>query len=109
MEIKEIADKFLNLNIYDKRCIEKDYLELVFLSSEKEKWDQIFLNIFGAPLKPQGTKPTKEDLRLTDDYGGILTNQTLFKKEDIDRIVIAMLWPWQDGKYITLKISTVKK
>jgi hypothetical protein len=48
-------------------------------------------------------------LRMTEDYGGIQTGQTLFMREFDDFNVMAMFWPWQDGKHVTLKITLLEK
>ena len=56
-----------------------------------------------------GVDKTEIDLRVTEKYGGIGVNQTLFKKNGEADIVIAMFWPWQDGVHATLKIAAMPK
>ena len=105
--LKEIIEKFSTLNVYEKRCVTDKYCELVFYTKDIDKWDKIFTEIFGQAIKPAGTKPTKDDLRLTQDYNGVNTNQTLFKQEFGATMAIAMFWPWQDGIFTTLKIAVL--
>ncbi len=108
MTLGEILEKCKELNICEKRTIEDEYCELVFLSEEINKWNAIFIDIFGPAVKPKGVKPTKRDLQLTGEYGGILNGQTLFKKDFGNKTVIAMFWPWQDGSKVTLKAALLK-
>jgi len=107
--IKKVIELCSNLSIHETRCVSDKYSEIVFLNKEKDKWDKKISEIFGSPVKPAGTKPTKGDSKLAKKYGGIYANQTLFKKEVDDGIIIAMYWPWQDNAHTTLKIAQLEK
>ena len=107
--LKTIIEKCNALQIYEKRDINDGYCELVFDNKEIDKLEKILIEILGTATKPPGTKPTKEDIKLTKDYGGIHDNQTLFKKTFDETTVIAMLWPWQDNAHTTLKIALLGK
>lgn len=109
MILKEIIERCSTLRIYEKRRIADDYNELVFYSKDVDQWYKIFADVLDPAVKPKGVKPTKDDLALTRDYGGVSDNQTLFKKEYDDATVIAMFWPWQDGFYTTLKMISLQK
>lgn len=109
MNLQEIVKKFDMLNIFEKRRITDEYVELVFYNKDIDKWSKIFTDILEPALKPQGVKPTKDVQHLAKDYGGIYTNQTLFKKEFDNGTIIAMFWPWQDGLHATLKIILLNK
>jgi hypothetical protein len=109
MTLKEIFSKSNELAIYEKRCITDEYWELVLLNKEIDKWNDLLIDTMGLPIKPKGTKPTKEELSLAKDYGGIWKDQVLFKKELSNGILIAMFWPWQDSLHTTLKIAFLKK
>ena len=105
MTIREIIEKCSSLSVREERCISDEYGELVFYTKDMDAWNKTFGDIFGPPIKPVGVKPTENDLYLTQDYGGIWVDQTLFKRECGDVIVIAMFWPWQDNIHTTLKIA----
>ena len=109
MNLKEIVSRFSGLHIEEIRSSSEDAQELVFTNERIEEWDKVFQEILGPAVKPKGTKPTKEDSQLTADYGGIFANQTLYRKEFGDETIVAMLWPWQDGVHITLKMVLLKK
>ncbi|HNX91729.1 MAG TPA: hypothetical protein PKY78_09330 [Candidatus Omnitrophota bacterium] len=109
MKLVEILEKCNALGIAEKRNIAEDYCEIVFLAKEIDEWNTVFSGIFGPAVKPKGTKPTRQDSEITSEFGGIYTNQVLYKKGFDEGTVIAMFWPWQDGNYITLKIARIAK
>jgi hypothetical protein len=83
MTLHEIIDKCSTLGVYEERCITDEYGELVFYNGEIDEWKKMLADIFGPAIKPAGVKPTKDDLHLTKDYGGIRVDQTLFKNGEI--------------------------
>lgn len=109
MTLKEIVEKLSGLAIEEVRCSTENSHELVFTNEKMDEWDKIFTDILGPAVKPRGVKPTKEDQQITSKYGGIYSNQILYKKEFDDAIVLAMFWPWQDEVHTTLKLILLKK
>jgi len=109
MTLKQIIERFGTLSIYEERRISNEFCELVFHNEDTDEWNKIFADILGYAIKPAGIEPTEDDQYLTKDYGGIMFDQTLFKKEFDDVTVIAMFWPWQDGIHTTLKMVLLKK
>ena len=107
--LKEIIEKCLKFDIYEKRDITDEYCEIVFHNKDKDELEKTLTGILGAAVKGPKAKPATQDALITKNYGGIHNDQTLFKKEFEDGIVIAMLWPWQDGAHTTLKASLIKK
>ena len=108
MSLKEIIEKSKSLNIFQSRCVDDEYVEIVILNAQIDKWDRILNEIFGPAVKPAGAKPTKDLLHLTKEFGGIHDDQVLFKKKFQDSTVLAMLWPWQDKTHTTLKMAVIK-
>ena len=108
MTLKEIIEKCSILSIHDKRIITDEYNEIVFYNKDIDEWNKLFTVVLGPAIKPAGEEPTKFDLQLTKDYGGIYSNQTLFKKKFDDYTVIVMFWPWQDDIHTTLKIIRIR-
>jgi len=109
MTLKEIMERCNGLDIDEQRSSSDDYNEVVFYNKDMDGWSGIFSEILGSAIKPAGKKPDKEALSLTEGYGGICDNQTLFKKDFDDYFIIAMFWPWQDNSHTTLKIVLLKK
>ncbi|MFA5087968.1 MAG: hypothetical protein WC552_02905 [Candidatus Omnitrophota bacterium] len=109
MTLQEIIDRQKTPAIYEKRNITDDYGEIVFYSKDRDEWHKLFAEILGPAIKPEGAYPTPVHLDMTKNYGGIRSDQTLFKKEYEDSTVIAMFWPWQDGVCTTLKMIFLEK
>jgi hypothetical protein len=109
MKLREILERCSLLEVEERRHESETYSELVFYNKEIDEWQRILSEALGPPAKPPGEKTTKGLERLTQEYGGILTDQTLFVKEFDDVTVIAMFWPWGNGKYTTLKMAVLKK
>ena len=105
MKLPDIIGRFADLKIHVKRVTADDYYELVFYSDDTAQWDKVITSFLGSPVKPPKIKPTKEDLRISDAYGGIQAGQTLFKKDFEGHSIMAMFWPWQDRAHTTLKIA----
>lgn len=106
--LKEIIEKFKALKISENRAAEDDYYEVVFCNGDSCEFDKVLVSVFGNAAKPKGTRPKREDLKLTEEFGGIRDNQVLFAKKADGRTIVALLWPWQDNAHTTLKIAVVK-
>ncbi len=109
MEMKEIIERCREFEIYQQRMVSDNYAEIVMYTKEIFKWSAIFNKILGDPVSPAGINPTSEDMRITKEYGGIFTAQTLYKKDFPDNTIITMFWPWQDSKRITVKVVILAK
>lgn len=107
MVLNEIVERSKALGVYEKRTATDIYYEVVFYTKDTREWEKVLAGILGAAAKPPAVKPTKEDARITQEYGGIYQGQTLFRKQCGDSTVIAMFWPWQDGAHTTLKVALV--
>ncbi|MFH1768886.1 MAG: hypothetical protein ABH858_06980 [Candidatus Omnitrophota bacterium] len=109
MSLQKIVEAVRTLIVHEERCVSEKYCEFVFENTEIDKLKEVFLPLLGPPEKPAGKDPLNEHLQLTKEYGGIRANQTLFKKDFDHCLVIAMLWPWQNNLYTTLKITLIGK
>ncbi len=109
MQIKEIIERCRKFEIYEQRIVSDDYAEVVMYIKEIFKWSAVFNEIFGAPVSPAGIKPTFENEEIAREYGGIFTDQTLYKKDFPEYTLLAMFWPWQDGKRSTVKVAILGK
>ncbi len=107
MTVSDIVKKSSKLRVYEKRDITDRYGELVFFTKETDQWSGFLAEILGPAVKPQGTAPTRDDMRVAENFGGIRANQVLFKKESGKETVIAMFWPWQDDVHTTLKLAVI--
>lgn len=109
MTLKDIFGKFNGLDIFEKRQITDEYIEVVLYNKQKDKWNKILADILGSAVKPAGINPSNDIKRLAEKYDGIYKNQIMFKKDFDSETVLAMLWPWQDDAHTTLKMAIIKK
>jgi hypothetical protein len=107
MTLDDILLQAKELGIYERRSLSDEYCELVFFSRDLDAWFGILTSSLGEPRKPPGREPTKEDLGITSQTGGIWINQTLFEKELGEKTIIAKIWPWDDERYMTLKMAVL--
>ena len=108
MILNDILAKFKKLDIFERRQITDEYIEVVFYNKQTDKWNRVLTDILGPAMKSAGVKPSKNVKRLAEKYGGVYDNQTLFRKNFDSDTVIAIFWPWQDGVHTTLKIAVEK-
>jgi hypothetical protein len=109
MRLKEIIDGCSHLKVIESRCVTDDFIDIVFSNEDLEEWQRILSSFLGVPRKPRGQPPSRSDLEITSNTGGIRVNQTLFEREFEEGIIIAKFWPWQDGRYTTLRMALLLK
>ena len=109
MQLKEIIDNCTHLKVVERRCIKDDFIDLVFSNDEISEWKRVLSSYLGKPRKPQGSPPSTSDLAITSKTGGIRVNQTLFEQEFEEGTIIAKFWPWDDGRYTTLRMALLHK
>ena len=85
------------------------YFEAVFSKGNLGGLTKRLENIFGAPTWPSKNKLPAEIEKTIGDYGGIEKGQTLYFWHQEGRSVFAMLWPWQSGEQVTLKVASVSQ
>ena len=67
-----------------------------------------FEDYYGLPFKPAGMAPNSKAQNLTKNFGGIQTQQTLYYSQREEHLDCAMVWPWGDGKHVTVKMAQGK-
>jgi len=107
MTLNEIIEKLDKSKIIEEREVTDSYGEFVIANKDMKEWDKLLVEILGPAKKEASANPDKEDSQLTKAYGGIFSGQTLFKKDFEGHTIIAMLWPWGNDMYTTLKIVTL--
>ena len=88
----------------EKRQREADYLEVVVAKTALEPVISALGDYFGAPLKPEGQKPTAAAQKHSEPYGGIYAGQTMYFRDGGTGPEMALLWPWGSEPLVTLKI-----
>jgi hypothetical protein len=108
MYLEELIEQCRSLTIEQERCITEDYYEFVILSKELGLWYALLTSHLGPAIKPAGAKPDQILSNLTKHFGGLSADQTLYKKDFADSSVMAIIWPWHDGVFTTLKLLSFK-
>lgn len=83
------------------RVENENYLEAVLLKNKLEELMLKLDSFFG----PAQNKPSAQAQEAVGEFGGITKGQTLYFCQEGESFVFAMLWPWQDGEHITLKLA----
>jgi hypothetical protein len=105
--LREIITACDSLDIFEKRYDSEEYCELVFFLKDIDVWVKNLSDFLDLPLKPVGVKPTDLHHELTEPYGGIRSDQTLFCKDFAQEKIIVMFWPWNDKVHVTLRMVRV--
>jgi len=81
------------------------YFETVLIKTQVPGVMQKLQELLGTALWPSDGKIPPAINKVIADFGGIMGKQTLFGFEANGRVVFAMLWPWNDGLHVTLKMG----
>ena len=104
MQLPELFEKLKGLEIYEKRAVEASLIDVVFENKDLPAWNERLQTLLGTALKPAGEKPNAQAKKTAQIFGGIRNEQTLFCKTFTEHSLVAMFWPWQNGKCTTCKI-----
>lgn len=81
------------------------YLEIVVQTEALSMVYPILEGYFGPPFKPAGIEPSQSALDITQRYGGIQRQQTLYFVQRDGLSSCAMIWPWSSGIRATIKLA----
>ena len=101
LEIKKVPAKEIRFDT-------EDSLELVIKVDTLKELNGVLERYFGAAAKPAGKDPTKETLQLTEEYGGIRSDQTFYYLQRDGLAYYGMLWPWGDRVSVTVRLFSKK-
>lgn len=80
------------------------FTEVVIPRASLTDMMKVMDRFFGAAAKPEGQKPSPEQVHLTARHGGIRPDQILYVRAGGEDGALAMFWPWSNGLLITVKI-----
>lgn len=104
MTFEELLEAMQKIPCEEKRERNTHYCEVVVDDRSLGPVNHLLEECFGPPLKPAGKSPSSEASACSEPYGGIHGNQVLYHRLTSQGSEIAMLWPWQNGKSITVKV-----
>lgn len=99
-----LLDELRKAPCQELRSNDEEYFELVVKVSDLPKVNQVLETFFGKPVKPAGTKPSSDDKKMTNEYGGIRDDQTLYHLAAEELYYYSFLWPWANGQLVTVKV-----
>ncbi len=107
MKFDSIKAEIKKLALETTRIDNGEYFEAVIRSACLEEMVRALESIFGTPVWPSDDKLPKDAQALIRSVGGLRKGQTLYFLNNEGSSAFAMLWPWQDGERITIKISKI--
>jgi len=108
MQFNEVKAEVKGLNFDSIRADDDNYLEVVIPAKELGKLTAVLDRIFGGPAWPSSNSLSDEAKAVINNVGGIRKGQTLYCWHQEGDVIFAMLWPWQDGKSVTVKMGADK-
>ena len=108
MEFDEIKAEVKKVELDMTRMDNENYFEAVIGKARLEGVVRVLEGIFGAPAWPSDKKLLKDTEKLIKSVGCLRKGQTLYLLNNRSGCsVFAMLWPWQDGERVTIKMSKI--
>lgn len=107
LSIESIATQLSNLPIQENRQTTEAYHEVVIYNKDIDDWNKILSEILGPPLKAPGDPVSDKQKSITEYYGGLDDEQSLYYLQTANYSFIAMLWPWGNDENTTLKIAKI--
>jgi len=104
MRFNELKQQIKKIGVGELRKESDNYFEAVLLKASMDELGRKLNDFFGEPVWPSWKKLPPQAEKAIKAYGGILKGQTLYFCKLDDAVMFAMLWPWADGKNITVKV-----
>ncbi|MFA6216388.1 MAG: hypothetical protein WDL87_01875 [Candidatus Omnitrophota bacterium] len=105
MNFEEIKAAVKSGGLNTLRGENEEYLEGVIVKNNLDLFLQKLNEIFGAPAWPSTSELSAKTKEIIDSRGGLMKGQTMFLLEQDGTAIFVMLWPWQDGIHITIKLA----
>jgi len=105
MEFDNIKAEIKKMEPDMTRMDNENYFEAVIGHARLGEMVRVLEGIFGAPAWPSDKKLLRDTEKLIKDVGGLRKGQTLYVLNEEGCSMFAMLWPWQDGERITMKMG----
>jgi len=104
MSFTELVESLRKVKHEQTRADQENYFEVVVTKNIIEPIVSMLQSYFGSPMKPEGKDPSKTAERCAEPYGGIWRNQIMYMHTVEQGVEAALLWPWNDGNSITVKL-----
>ncbi|MEE8416804.1 MAG: hypothetical protein V3S05_11065 [Desulfobacterales bacterium] len=104
MNYNDFLKQIKELGFEELREDQPEYMEFVIGTNHLNRLSSILESYYGAAYASPEKKPSRQAKKYADPYGGIKKGQTLYYSDKRGVFHCALLWPWSDGKTITVKI-----
>jgi hypothetical protein len=104
MEFNAIRKEMKSFTFEVLRTDCDNLFEGVIIKEELDKLNSQLKNLFGEPVFPSKIRLTHKMQETVDGLGGVVPGQTLYYNDSGRESILAMLWPWKDGRRTTVKI-----
>jgi len=104
VEFNKLKTEIKKIELDVTRVDNDDYFEIVVKKHCLGNAISLLESIFGLPAWPSRNKVSKKIEKAVKSFGGLRRGQTLYAVSTDDFSIFVMLWPWQDGERITIKI-----
>jgi len=104
MNYNEFLEQIKVLEIKELREEQPEHMEFVIGTNHLNRLSSILESYYGAAYASSEEQPSKQAQKYADPYGGIRKSQTLYCLQSGEVFHCALLWPWGDGKSITIKM-----
>ncbi len=101
----EVKEEVKVLNFDERRTDCDNYFEGVIAKDSLTQLGFILERLLGEPVWPSRSRLPFHVEEAIRNYGGVLGGQTLYFWTQGQDSVFAMLWPWKDGRHVTVKIA----
>lgn len=107
MEFNKLKTEIKKVELDMTRIDDDNYFEIVVKKICLGELVCLLEGIFGVPVWPSRNKMSKKIEKAVKSFGGLRGGQTLYALEGKDFSIFVMLWPWQDGERVTIKIVKI--
>ena len=101
---EEVVRKAKKISHEQTRRESEEYLEMVMFQHSLQELQQILESHFGSALKAAGQEAPEEVEHIVNNHGGISKEQILYHTTRDRMRQLAMVWPWSDGRRMTVKL-----
>jgi len=109
VQLTEFYAALSELAMFEKRQVDENLIDIVFESKDTQVWNERLESVLGPALKPAGAAAGGAARKIANDFGGTRAEQTHYYKVFSDCGLVAMFWPWQNGRCTTCKAFHVAK
>lgn len=108
MTFAALVEAVKKVRLQELRASSDNYFEVVVKKADLPEIEVLFSSHFGTPFKPAGVSSSKDAHRISEPFGGIRPNQTMYLRRDKEGDSIAFFWPWGCGTQVTVKVILVR-